>query len=203
MINKNGWRTLPGYTLLFIVLMANCQGINKAQLSSSSGGNESQEQVILDTSKDQANTAASGNTSSISSSSEKRERSLIIFNTGSAGYLHEPVDPRAASENINLASRDGREVEDVLNRNRGAIYSLYARALHDNKKLYGKVVLQLTILSSGEVGSCKVLSNSMNDAEFERKLVARVSLINFGSGDFRTLTVVYPLELLPEKSQEK
>lgn len=200
MITNKCRNSLLGCILLFTVMMANGQGINNAHFSSSSNKNDSQDQEksLVDTSKDSSKAAGNGSASSISNSGEKQERSLIISNGLSRGYARQRVDSQVDLKSINLASRNVPEVEDIFNRNKGAIYSLYSRALRDNKKLSGNIVLQLTILSSGQVGSCKIISNSMNDAEFVQKLLGRIHLINFGAGDFRIATVVKQFEFLPE-----
>ena len=49
------------------------------------------------------------------------------------------------------ASRSADEIALVFTRNKGAIDSMYARALRDNPALQGKVVIELTITPSGDI----------------------------------------------------
>ena len=49
------------------------------------------------------------------------------------------------------ASRSEEEIALVFDRNKGAIYSIYTRALRDKPDLQGKLVLELTISPQGEI----------------------------------------------------
>ena len=96
------------------------------------------------------------------------------------------------------ASRSAEEVALVFDRNKGAIYALYTRALRDNPAMQGKVVLELTIAPSGEITAAKVVSSELNDAEFERKLIARIRLFKFEARDVATLTTTKPIDFFPQ-----
>jgi len=94
-------------------------------------------------------------------------------------------------------SRTYEEVSLVFDRNKGAIYSLYSRALRKDPTLQGKVVLEITIAASGRVTACKIISSELNDERLERRLVARVKLLNFGARDVEVMVVTYPIDFLP------
>jgi TonB family protein len=95
------------------------------------------------------------------------------------------------------ASRTREEVELVFDRNKSAIYALYARALRDNPALQGKVVLEVSIAPSGEVTECRVVSSDLGDADLERKLVARVKMFRFEARDVAPMTTTKPIEFFP------
>ncbi|HEY2684451.1 MAG TPA: AgmX/PglI C-terminal domain-containing protein [Steroidobacteraceae bacterium] len=95
------------------------------------------------------------------------------------------------------ASRSADEIALVFTRNKGAIDAMYARALRDNPALQGKVVIELTILPSGEVTNVKVVSSDLGDAEFESKLRARIMLFKFDAKDVATLTATKPIDFFP------
>jgi TonB family protein len=95
------------------------------------------------------------------------------------------------------ASRSREEIELVFDRNKAAIYALYSRALRDRPDLQGKVVVQLTIAPSGEVTECRVLSSELNDAELERKLVARIRMFRFEDRDVESITTTKPIDFFP------
>jgi len=95
------------------------------------------------------------------------------------------------------ASRTREEVELVFDRNKSAIYAIYARALRDNPALAGKVVLEVTIAPSGEVTQCRIVSSDLGDAELERKLVARVKMFRFEARDVAPMTTTKPIEFFP------
>jgi periplasmic protein TonB len=95
------------------------------------------------------------------------------------------------------ASRSREEIEMVFDRNKSAIYALYNRALRDNPALQGKVVVQLTILPTGEVTDCKILSSELKNDEMERKLVARIKMFRFDDKDVEVITTTKPIDFFP------
>jgi TonB family protein len=108
-------------------------------------------------------------------------------------------DGRAATRSGSggKAARSREEIELVFDRNKGAIYALYNRALRTNPTLQGKVVLELTIAPSGEVTQCRIVSSELGDEELERKLVARVRLFRFEDKDVETITTTKPIDFFP------
>jgi periplasmic protein TonB len=94
-------------------------------------------------------------------------------------------------------SRSQEEVALVFDRNKGAIYALYGRALRDTPDLQGKLVLEFTIAPSGEVTECHVVSSELKDTELERKIVARVKLFRFEAKDVAAITTTKPIEFVP------
>jgi TonB family protein len=101
------------------------------------------------------------------------------------------------SGNSGKAARSQEEIELEFDRNKGAIYALYSRALRDRADLQGKMVLEFTIAPSGEVTACRVVSSELNDPELERKIVARVKLIRFTARDVESITTTKPIEFFP------
>jgi len=95
------------------------------------------------------------------------------------------------------AARSQEEIELEFDRNKGAIYALYSRALRERPELQGKMVLEFTIAPSGEVTACRVVSSELNDPELERKIVARVKLIRFAAKDVEPMTTTKPIEFFP------
>jgi TonB family protein len=95
------------------------------------------------------------------------------------------------------ASRSREEIELVFDRNKGAIYALYSRALRDHPELQGKMVLEFTISPAGEVTMCRVVSSELKDPELERKIVARVKMFRFEARDVETITTTKPIDFFP------
>jgi len=94
-------------------------------------------------------------------------------------------------------SRSQEEIALVFDRNKGAIYALYGRALRDLPDLQGKLVLEFTIAPSGEVTECHVVSSELKNPELESKIVARVKLFRFEAKDVATITTTKPIEFVP------
>jgi TonB family protein len=95
------------------------------------------------------------------------------------------------------ASRSIEEIKLVFERNKGAIYAIYNRALRDEPSLQGKVVLSLTIAPSGEVTDLRVVSSELHDSELERKLLARIRQFDFGAKDVERMVISWPVDFLP------
>ncbi len=95
------------------------------------------------------------------------------------------------------ASRSAEEVALEFDKNKGAIYALYTRALRENPALQGKIVVEITIAPSGEVTAAKVISSELNDTEFESKLIARIRLFKFEARDVAPLTTTKPIDFFP------
>jgi periplasmic protein TonB len=99
--------------------------------------------------------------------------------------------------NSGKAARSREEIELIFDRNKGAIYSLYSRALRERPELQGKMVLEFTISPTGEVTKCRVVSSELNDPELEQKIVARVRLFRFEARDVETITTTKPIDFFP------
>jgi periplasmic protein TonB len=126
--------------------------------------------------------------------------SLTGYNTTSVnsrvGAIGAP-GTQTRNGNSGKASRSAEEISQVFDRNKGAIYALYSRALRDRPELQGKMVLEFTISPAGDVTACRVVSSELGDPELERKIVARVKLIRFDAKDVESMTTTKPLEFFP------
>ena len=94
-------------------------------------------------------------------------------------------------------SRSREEIELVFDRNKGAIFALYNRALREDPTLAGKLVLRLTIAPSGEVTFCEVVSSELGNQDMEQKLVQRVKLFRFEARDVEAVTTTKPIDFFP------
>jgi outer membrane biosynthesis protein TonB len=95
------------------------------------------------------------------------------------------------------ASRSLEDVKLVFERNKGAIYAIYNRALRDDPGLQGKVVLELKIAPSGEVSGLRLVSSELKNEELEKRLLARIRSFDFGAKDVEVLVVTWPVDFLP------
>jgi len=95
------------------------------------------------------------------------------------------------------ASRSIEEIKLVFERNKGAIYAIYNRALREDPTLQGKVVVELKIAPSGQVLDCKIVSSELKDTDLERKLLARIRQFDFGAKDVAQMVVTWPVDFLP------
>jgi len=95
------------------------------------------------------------------------------------------------------ATRSIEDIKLVFERNKGAIYALYNRALRDDPSLQGKVVLELKIAPSGAVDGVRIVSSELKAAELENKLLARIRQFDFGAKDVDVMVVTWPVDFLP------
>ena len=95
------------------------------------------------------------------------------------------------------ASRSIEEIKLVFERNKGAIYAIYNRALREEPGLQGKVVIELKIAPSGQVLECRVVSSELKTPDLEAKLLARIRQFDFGAKDVEQMNVTWPVDFLP------
>jgi protein TonB len=108
----------------------------------------------------------------------------------------------AANRNVHSGgggkpARSPEEIALVFDRNKGRIYSLYARALRDNAELQGKLVLEFTIAPNGTVTECRVVSSELKDPELEKKIISLVRLFQFQPEDVDAVTATKPIDFFP------
>jgi len=164
---KVGEQTRSERSLLTSKVGASSGGINTAQLSRGYGGGTG---------------ALSGHTTT---------------QVTSAVLTQQAADKVQRGAGSGKATRSEEEIALVFDRNKGAIYALYTRALRDKPDLQGKVVLELTIAADGSIQRCEVISSELNDPELERKLIARVKSFRFEARDVGTITVTKPIDFFP------
>jgi len=75
--------------------------------------------------------------------------------------------------------RSEESIRDVILSYMGRITYTYNRFLKKNPDLKGKIVLEMTIAASGEVTSCKIISSTVGDPEFEQAIIAVVQRFKF------------------------
>ena len=95
------------------------------------------------------------------------------------------------------ASRSIEEIKLVFEKNKGAIYAIYNRALREEPGLQGKVVLELKIAPAGNVLECRIISSELKAPELESKLLARIRQFDFGAKDVDQMNVTWPVDFLP------
>lgn len=96
-----------------------------------------------------------------------------------------------------VKGRTLEEIQLVFDRTKGAFYTMYVREQRQRPDMAGKVTVRLTIAPSGAVKKCVVISSELNHPEFEKKVVARVLLMDFGAKDVGDFTIDYPILFFP------
>ncbi len=96
-----------------------------------------------------------------------------------------------------IAGRTIEEIVLVFDRNKGAFYTMYTREMRVRPEMVGKMVVRLTIAPSGAVTRATLVSSELRNPEFERKVIARVLLLDFGAKDVGEFTIDYPIIFFP------
>ncbi len=96
-----------------------------------------------------------------------------------------------------VAARSQAEIRRVMDQNKSAIFAIYNRELRKNPALQGKVTVSLVIEPNGSVSSIKLVDSELNAPNLERKLLARIRLINFGAKPVVATTLNYAFDFLP------
>lgn len=96
-----------------------------------------------------------------------------------------------------LLKRKATEIRLILDRNKGAFYTIYRRALRKDPTLEGKVTMMIVVKPNGQVSDCRIISSELDVPALERKLIARVKLINFGKEIAETTSINYSFNFLP------
>jgi TonB family protein len=94
--------------------------------------------------------------------------------------------------------RSEEAIQEVLDRNKGAMYTLYNRELRRDATLQGKLVMSITISPAGKVTRCVILSSELGAASLEQQLVALIKRIDFGNRPgVAAVTTKIPIEFFP------
>ena len=102
-----------------------------------------------------------------------------------------------ATRTASLNKRNADEIERVFQQNKGAIFSIYNRALRKNPSLAGQVVIELTIAANGSITAARIVSSELGDESLERKLLLKIKRFKFASANVPEITVTYPIDFLP------
>lgn len=117
--------------------------------------------------------------------------------SGPTGIGADPGAPGLSGDK-RIAGRSLGELQEIFDRNKGAFYALYNRALRDKPNMQGKVVVNLTIEPDGSVSRCELVSSELGDPDLERKIILRVQQMNFGAKNVPRFTYPnYPIFFLP------
>jgi TonB family protein len=153
----------------------------------------------------QAMQSTSGGISGAGTGDERRAQSGTGLGTRRTSTVQSPVGfgedktrPGQGGDKL-VAGRTLEEIQLTFDRNKGAFYAIFNRAMRDNPNLAaGKIVVSITIAPDGSVTDCRLVSSTFNDPELERKVIQRVELLNFGAKAVPPFTYPnYPINFLP------
>jgi len=104
---------------------------------------------------------------------------------------------RPLSDGVALGRTD-EEIQIVFDRYKAALYRIYNQELRKEPTLRGKILMRLSIETSGVVSMCNVESSDLASPELVAKIVERVKRFNFGPKEgVPKITILYPIDFLP------
>ncbi len=86
----------------------------------------------------------------------------------------------------------------MMEQHKGAIYAIYNRALRQNAALQGKMVVKIVIDPSGRIVEASLVSSELHDADLESKILNRIRLISFPTGNVIRTTINQTFDFLPQ-----
>lgn len=96
------------------------------------------------------------------------------------------------------AARSEEEIRKIMEQHKGAIYSIYNRALRQNAALEGKMVVKLVIDPSGKIVEASLVSSELDDKDLETKILQRIKLITFPASNVARTTLNQTFDFLPQ-----
>jgi outer membrane biosynthesis protein TonB len=149
-----------------------------------------------------ASAAATSGTGIGGSGSVTSSQSGTGLGTRRTGSVQSPVgfgrgQAKAGPDRENGARSLG-EIQEMFDRNKGALTAIYNRAARDNPNLGdGQITISLTIAPDGSV-TCTVISSSFNDPDLEHKEAQRIMLFRFPAKNVPPFTLQrYKIEIHP------
>jgi hypothetical protein len=92
--------------------------------------------------------------------------------------------------------RSDESIRRTMDQNKGAIFSIYNRALRESPDLKGRFVFEMVIDPSGVVSDIKLISTEFDDRRLIDKILTRIRMISFGVADVARTRVNYSLDFL-------
>jgi TonB family protein len=96
------------------------------------------------------------------------------------------------------AARSEEEIRKIMEQHKGAIYSIYNRALRQNAALEGKMVVKIVIDPNGKIVEASLVSSELGDKDLEMKILQRIKLIAFPASNVARTTLNQTFDFLPQ-----
>ena len=173
---------------------------NKANTTLTQGGGEAQStqrKVIagpaLNSSGGIQTAGLSSNVGAAGELEGRRSTEFSAATTGEAAIATQRVEKQQQV----IGNRNLDEIRQVLDANKGAVYSLYRRALRQDPNIQGKLTVKLVIEPNGSLQSVTLVEDELNSPDLVAKLITRIQMINFGSANALRTELEYSYNFLP------
>jgi outer membrane biosynthesis protein TonB len=123
----------------------------------------------------------------------RRNTEFVAASEGEAALATKRIE----TESQVIGSRNLDQIRQVLDANKGAVYSLYRRALREDPSIEGKLTVKLIIAPSGALTSVTLLDSELDAPELVERLLSRIRLIDFGEQNVTQTELEYAFNFLP------
>ncbi|MEM0911650.1 MAG: AgmX/PglI C-terminal domain-containing protein [Pseudomonadota bacterium] len=96
-----------------------------------------------------------------------------------------------------IGNRDLDKIRQTLDANKGAVYSLYRRALREDPTIEGKLTVKLVIEPDGSLSSVTLVDSELDAPDLVTRLINRIKLVNFGPENVTQTELEYAYNFLP------
>jgi len=118
---------------------------------------------------------------------------------GTIGGTGTPAVPGGTPARQAGMVRSEEEIQEILDRHKSAMYTIYNHELRKDATLQGKLVMKLTIAPSGRVTRCTIIDSELNTASLEEQLIRLIKRIDFGDRPgVPVVTTKVPIEFFPQ-----
>jgi TonB family protein len=93
--------------------------------------------------------------------------------------------------------RTDAEIQPVFEIHKNKIYRVFKKELRYKPGLAGKMVVKFTVLPSGKATRAHVVSSTLKNVGFEKKILTLIESFNFGPKRAPNVIIQYPIEFLP------
>ena len=173
---------------------------NLADTQQTTGGGQQQKTERKLLGRQVSSTSGGINTGSLSSDigaagnlEGRRNTEFVAAEVGEASIATQRIE----EESQVIGSRDLDSIRQVLDANKGAVYSLYRRALRQDPTIQGKLTVRLVIAANGSLLSVSLVDSELASPELVQRLIARIGLINFGAQNVTQTELEYAFNFLP------
>ncbi|UTW46086.1 AgmX/PglI C-terminal domain-containing protein [bacterium SCSIO 12696] len=96
-----------------------------------------------------------------------------------------------------VAGRSDQEIRRVMDRHKAGVFSVYNRALRKHPELEGKFTFKMIIESDGRISNVELVSSELKNTALERKLLAKIRMIQFPATSLARTEKKYTFAFLP------
>jgi protein TonB len=123
----------------------------------------------------------------------RRSTEFVAFTQGEAALATKRVEDQQQV----VGNRDLDQIRQTLDANKGAVYSLYRRALRQDPSIEGKLTVKLIIEPDGSLSLVVLVDSELGAPELVSKLIGRIQMINFGNANVMRTELEYAYNFLP------